>query len=356
MKRLFSSLLVLILAVSLFPSAFAEGADSSIRLNLNIVPSDGLGWEAVSDHPEIAYIDGDGFPADAAEDNSGLPLFAVLRVHGKKEGTADITFTFRDFRDETAEPVYSFTLKVSVDESLNPSLGGYVSLPEVSGFHWDVVQHNPDAIQITQDSTSEFALKALSDGKDPLFFILANEDRSETPCSFMYETSSKDGIVDIPVIWFSLSLPEELLSAYGVFSPAFQFETTDLDGNPVTEQILAGHSVTILNFWEPWCGPCVREMPDLQKISQYYADKGVAVIGIFATPDSDDAVRKVLEKTGVTYPIIRYASAFDYVQTGYVPTTVVLNSSGRIIIKPFSGSLEYNDWAGMLDSILEAIG
>ena len=150
-------------------------------------------------------------------------------------------------------------------------------------------------------------------------------------------------VTDISLRWQEQDTP---------FAPEFLFSTTDFEGNEVTEQLFAGHKLTILNFWEPWCGPCVSEMPDLQTLSQEYAGKGVQVIGVFATPNADEEVQAVLDKTGVTYPILRYTSEFDFLQTGYVPTTVIIGSSGNVLTEPFSGAMDYDGWTALIEGLL----
>lgn len=134
--------------------------------------------------------------------------------------------------------------------------------------------------------------------------------------------------------------------------PDITFNTQDLDGNIYTDEIFAQNTLTILNFWEPWCGPCVSEMPDLQQISQDYADKGVMILGIYSTPSPREEIDDVLLSTGVTYPILHYTSAFDSLQTGYVPTTVIVDGSGKIVKPPFSGSLRYEQWAALIEGLL----
>ena len=137
------------------------------------------------------------------------------------------------------------------------------------------------------------------------------------------------------------------------FFPDIPFTTTDREGNEWTESCFASCKLTILNFWEPWCGPCVGEMPDLQKISEAYADQGLQILGIYQTEGVEEDVTQVLKDTGVTYPILHYTSDFDFLQTGYVPTTVFVNQEGKIVVDPFAGSMDYDSWAKMVEDNLK---
>ena len=137
------------------------------------------------------------------------------------------------------------------------------------------------------------------------------------------------------------------------FDPDFTFTTTDRNGESVDETIFAEAALTMVNFWEPWCGPCVREMPDIQKLSEDYADRGFRVIGVYSTPGMEDDVDAVLEQTGVTYPILHYCEAFDAFQTGYVPTTIFVDGQGHVLTdEPIVGSRSYADWAALVEELL----
>lgn len=137
------------------------------------------------------------------------------------------------------------------------------------------------------------------------------------------------------------------------FEPDFSFTTTDRNGESVDETIFAEAALTMVNFWEPWCGPCVREMPDIQKLSEDYADRGFRVIGVYSTPGMEDDVDAVLEQTGVTYPILHYCEAFDAFQTGYVPTTIFVDGQGHVLTdEPIVGSRSYDDWAALVEELL----
>ena len=115
------------------------------------------------------------------------------------------------------------------------------------------------------------------------------------------------------------------------YEPDFRFSTTDRNGGTYDESIFAGQTLTMINFWEPWCGPCVSEMPDLEKLYQTYRDKGFLILGVYATPGMEEDVDAVLEQTGASYPILHYTEAFDAFETGFVPTTLFVDGEGHIL-------------------------
>ncbi len=136
------------------------------------------------------------------------------------------------------------------------------------------------------------------------------------------------------------------------FTPDFTFETVSTDGESWDQNCFADARLTMLNFWEPWCGPCVGEMPDLQRLSEEYADRGFQLLGVYSDFDYTEEMYQVVEETGVLYPILEYVSAFDQFQTGYVPTTVFVDQNGHVVGEPYIGSRSYEDWAAILEELL----
>ncbi|MBQ1756669.1 MAG: TlpA family protein disulfide reductase [Oscillospiraceae bacterium] len=143
--------------------------------------------------------------------------------------------------------------------------------------------------------------------------------------------------------------PAETTAEAAPEQTGFAFSTTDRDGNAWDQTAFADNRVVMVNFFEPWCGPCVSEMPELERLYQDYKDKGVLLIGVYAT---EEGVEDVLAQTGVTYPILHYTEAFDVFQTGYVPTTVFFNSTGEIVGDTEIGAHSYDEWAAILDGLL----
>ena len=130
------------------------------------------------------------------------------------------------------------------------------------------------------------------------------------------------------------------------------FSTTDRDGKTWDQSALSDYALIMLNFWEPWCPPCVAEMPDLETLSRAYADRGFLILGVYSTDGQEDSVDAVLEKCGTSYPILHYCSAFDVLQTGYVPTTVFLNAAGELVGESYVGARSYEAWVQIVEGLL----
>ncbi|NMM47762.1 TlpA family protein disulfide reductase [Marinigracilibium pacificum] len=66
-------------------------------------------------------------------------------------------------------------------------------------------------------------------------------------------------------------------------SPNFEFE--NYEGGKTTLESLRGKYVYI-DVWATWCGPCIKEIPELTKLQEQYADKNISFVSI--SVDSKD--------------------------------------------------------------------
>ena len=136
------------------------------------------------------------------------------------------------------------------------------------------------------------------------------------------------------------------------------FSTADRNGKTYDESIFKDCKVTMINFWEPWCGPCVGEIPDLEKLYEEFKDEDFQIIGVYSETEMEDEVDEILSSSGVTYPILRYTSEFDQFDSGYVPTTVFIDSDGNVLTLSngednFVGSRSFEEWAELVRFFLK---
>ena len=114
--------------------------------------------------------------------------------------------------------------------------------------------------------------------------------------------------------------------------PAPQFQAKRLDGEYVQLTDYEG-KVVLLNVWATWCTPCVKELPELVRLSHQWADKGVVVLGVSVDRPGDlPAVQRMVARFGIDYPIAldpngRGLQAWGI--KGY-PTSFVIDGKGQI--------------------------
>lgn len=123
------------------------------------------------------------------------------------------------------------------------------------------------------------------------------------------------------------------------------FSATDINGESVDTDNIKDSKLIMVNFWEPWCGPCVKEMPDLEKLYQNYKDQGFVILGVFYSLDSLDDAKAVIDDINITYPILIGNEDFFPFMTAYVPTTALFDSEGNLLSsEPLIGARSYDDW------------
>lgn len=110
--------------------------------------------------------------------------------------------------------------------------------------------------------------------------------------------------------------------------PAPQFELTDLQGKKWSLKQLRGKTV-VLNFWFTSCPPCVREMPELNKLVQQY--KGKDVVFLALSYNNVEQVNTFLKNHDFNYTILPNSENVDNTyKISMWPTSIVIDKKGVI--------------------------
>jgi thiol-disulfide isomerase/thioredoxin len=102
--------------------------------------------------------------------------------------------------------------------------------------------------------------------------------------------------------------------------------------------------VVIVNFWAPWCPPCLKEIPDFIRLQDRYGAQGLQFVGIAL--DDADKVRSFVAQSGINYPTLlgnAQADAISYRAgnpLGGIPYTVLFDRQGQAVATLTGGVTE----------------
>lgn len=128
--------------------------------------------------------------------------------------------------------------------------------------------------------------------------------------------------------------------------PAPPFNLKSLDGKRVSLDSLKG-KIVVVNFWGIWCGWCVEELPEYQKLFEKYAnDPGVAILTIDNDQNADDVPPWMAQKK-YTFPVLLDDAYVNKTGITAFPTTWFLDPQGRKVFEKIGWSeklLEEFSW------------
>lgn len=129
----------------------------------------------------------------------------------------------------------------------------------------------------------------------------------------------------------------------GKYPPDFQ--VTTLDGDEFTLSETIGRQVVVLNFFATWCGPCVSEIPELNRYSEERRADGVLILGIDIN-EQEHVVRPFVRRERILYPVGLDSSGAiaELYDVSSVPTTLVIGLDGTVSLY-LSGAISNADIA-----------
>ena len=101
--------------------------------------------------------------------------------------------------------------------------------------------------------------------------------------------------------------------------------------------------VVVINFWATWCGYCVEEMPEFEKVYKEFGSnkKDVIILGVAGPKSKEnsnnvdvekDKIISFLKKKNITYPSLmdETGKSFDDYKVRALPMTYVINKNGYL--------------------------
>ncbi len=112
----------------------------------------------------------------------------------------------------------------------------------------------------------------------------------------------------------------------------FEYTGTTVGGDTLDVTGLRG-KVVIVDFWATWCGPCLRELPNVQATYEKHHAAGLEIVGISLDEDVD-ALKAFLEANQLPWTTTvgdaNQATAEKYGVRG-IPTMMLVDREGKIV-------------------------
>ena len=199
-----------------------------------------------------------------------------------------------------------------------------VKIGKSGGFTYYVTTMKPEAVGDRMGQVSPEIREAFIDAENrimeqPGLFTLKERDRSKEP-------------------------PEP--------GTQIDFEVTDLEGNTVTRaDLTAGSRVTMITYWQTFCEPCKKEMPELDRLVREYGSKGLNVVGCVLDAGTESTLEKAKEISGEH--LFRNVKVSEGIYTALpasgTPTTYFLDGEGKILDYPITGAIPADYTAALED-------
>lgn len=110
------------------------------------------------------------------------------------------------------------------------------------------------------------------------------------------------------------------------------FSVTTLDGKEISLNELEG-KVVLINFFATWCGPCMKELPEVQKqLWPKFKNENFAMVSI-GREHTKDELEKWNQKKAFTFPIAPdpKREVYSKFASQYIPRNFIVDKTGKII-------------------------
>jgi thiol-disulfide isomerase/thioredoxin len=111
-------------------------------------------------------------------------------------------------------------------------------------------------------------------------------------------------------------------------------EVRPISADELMRRVQAPDTLFLVNFWATWCGPCVKELPEIKKLSEGYKNRPVKVIlvSLDFPEDFPKKVEKFIRKKKINDEVLwlsdsnpnQFMPKLDPTWQGSIPATLII--------------------------------
>lgn len=113
---------------------------------------------------------------------------------------------------------------------------------------------------------------------------------------------------------------------------------TELNGDEIDLSNFKGKTVFI-NFWATWCGPCIKEMPTIEKAQA--ALKKNDIVFLFASNEDSDEIKEFAQRRAFDFHYVKLLN-MEELKIHALPTTYIFDVNGMLKFSE-TGTKDWNE-------------
>ncbi|MGD9120380.1 MAG: TlpA family protein disulfide reductase [Desulfobacterales bacterium] len=118
------------------------------------------------------------------------------------------------------------------------------------------------------------------------------------------------------------------------------------------ELIQSNNAKMVITFMAAWCGPCIDELPSLNRLSNKYNSRGLKFIGISIDIEGPRAMQPIIDKLKVGFPVYWYGESAVKKFSIFAIPMIFLVKNGQIV-KKLPGKRSERDLEKKIQKFLE---
>ncbi len=115
-----------------------------------------------------------------------------------------------------------------------------------------------------------------------------------------------------------------------------KIKLTELNGTAIDLNQYEGKTIFI-NFWATWCGPCVQEMPSIQKVKNSVKEEDI--VFLFASNEEVEVIEAFSKKQSYDFHYVRVEN-LERLNIMALPTTYIFNPNKQLVFS----EMGYRKW------------
>lgn len=156
--------------------------------------------------------------------------------------------------------------------------------------------------------------------------------------------------------------PEDVKKEISEYDKYLTFDTKTLEGEKIASTVFADYKLTMVNFWGTYTYPDINESSILQEVYTKIKDNPDLnlISGVIDTPDTatEEVAKNAKSEAGGEYTsIVMDETLAKWVTSnlGGIPTTVFVNSDGKIVGEPLEGKQTTETYLSKMEELLKTM-